>query len=100
MTSAQGLIEGPNNYGLCYIQNDYLEFTLSHGVLGLSLLVMFLVSIFKGSKVSLAYYLGLSAVILCAFQRTVYFPLQGGFILIIIALLILENGLAKRLLPD
>ena len=89
----------PSPQGLGYIQNDYLEFTRSHGAVGLGLVVWFLVTLFKGAKLSLAYYLGLSAAILCFFQRTIYFPIQAGIIMVIISLLILENGRLKELLP-
>lgn len=90
----------PSPMGLGFIHNDYLEFTQSHGVIGLGLVIWLLVSLFKGAQISLAYYLGLSAAILCMFQRTIYFPIQGGIIMVIIALLILENGAAKNFSPN
>ena len=89
----------PSPMGLGFIHNDYLEFTRSHGVVGLILIVWFLITLFKGAKISVAYYLGLSAAILCMFQRTIYFPIQAGIIVVIIALLILENGRLNSFSP-
>jgi hypothetical protein len=81
--------------GYCFMHNDPLEFAMSQGVIGLVLLGWFMVTVLYKTKMSLAWYLCMSAAFLCMFQRTMFFPIQAGIILIVIALTILENGAAK-----
>lgn len=86
-------------WGAGFRQNDFLEFTEYLGVIALVLVIWFIIQTLWKSKGGLAYFLGLSALFMCMFQRTMYFPEKATVILVIIAMLILENGMAKSFSP-
>lgn len=71
--------------------NDFLEITEYLGVIVLGLIVWFIVQTLNKAKISLAYFLFVSSIIMCFFQRTIFHPVKGGIIAVIIALMIMEN---------
>jgi hypothetical protein len=100
VSSIMGLYYIPSLNSIGYRQNDFLEYARYHGIIGMGLVIWFLKDLFWKQRVSVAYFLGLSALILCMVQRTIFHPLQGGIIVIIIALMLLENATANKLLSQ
>ena len=78
-------------WGRGWRQNDFLEITEYLGVIAGICITWFLIGLFWRSKGGIAYFLGITALCMCLFQRTMFFPIKAGIIEVIIALLILEN---------
>lgn len=71
--------------------NDYLEIAEYLGVIALMLITWFIIQTLLGSKANLAYFLFVSAIIMCFFQRSMFHPVKAGLILIITSLVLLEK---------
>lgn len=83
-------VKGPHQ-GWGWRHNDLLELGEFLGVIAMIAVVCFIIRNLYKAKISIAYYLAIAATLLCLFQRTMFFPMRGGIIVVIAALLILEN---------
>lgn len=72
-------------------QNDFGEITEYLGVIALGIIICFIIRTLYKARPSIAYFLAVSSVVLCFFQRTIFHPVKAGIILAVIALLILEK---------
>jgi hypothetical protein len=71
--------------------NDLLELGEYLGVIAMGLAIWLIVQLLNKAKPSMIYFLTVSAVIMCFFQRTMFHPVKAGIILIIVSLLILKK---------
>lgn len=80
---------------------DILEFGESMGVFAMILASWFFLHLLWKGKSSLAYFMVLTAVIMCIVQRTMFFPIKAATILVMVSVLILETklGTAEFLSP-
>jgi hypothetical protein len=87
----QEFSEPVGRWGRYWRHNDFLEITEYLGVIAFICIVWFVVETLWKTKLGLAFYLGLSALLMCCFQRTMFFPVQAGIIEVIIALIIIDK---------
>ena len=93
-----GFVYSETGLGSGWIQGDLVELGKYLGVPAVIFTGLFFgYLLFKGKKNSLAYYLFLTAMIAGLFQRTMFFSVQTGVVLLAVSLLILESGLYGKL---
>lgn len=79
-------------WGRGWRQNDLLEFGEYQGLLAMGIVVwLFLALLLKKQRIGVAYFLVLTSVLMCLFQRTMFFIEKGGTIAIMVSLLILSQ---------
>jgi len=78
-------------WGKGWRQNDLLEFGEYMGIIAMiAVVAIFGCALWKG-KPGLAYFFVLAVAIMCVFQRTMYIPVKGALITIMLSMLILER---------
>ena len=78
--------------GWAFIQNDLIELGRNLGIIAMGCALWFFIDLLsKGKHNSVAYFFVLTVVCASMFQRTMHFPIQGGIVVYMISLLILEN---------
>ena len=80
-----------DRWGRGWRQNDLLEFGEYMGVVAVLVLLWFIVDLLWKSRLGLAFFLVVVSLLMCFFQRTMYFPAKAGLIQVSVALLILEK---------
>lgn len=81
-----------DRWGRGWRHNDWLECGEYLGIVGLVVVAWFFINLLWKGKVGLAYFYVLAATLMCLFQRTMFFPVKGGIIVIMLIMLILETG--------
>ncbi len=78
-------------WGRGWRQCDFLELGEYLGIIAFICVVWFVIETLWKAPTGLAFFLGVTALLACIVQRTMFFPIQAGLIQIIITLVILEK---------